>query len=338
MFILTNMRTFLNRFFKLVYSKTRDGIFLICVLIASAMWLLAKLNKTYTYEITLPVVVTGAVSDFDKDIIATENKVYSINTEIEAKGFELLRISFIRRIVISPDDVVITKILGEDELYQINVESMKTAISGLFKDVRIIGVNNNIIALKTVSFSRKKVKLYPNISVDGKGEYMQIGDAYLVPDSVMVYGTRDVIDTLSKVYTEYLEIKKADSYLSGDVKMALNNYYDITPRVSEFFINMERYTELNTVCDIKTLIPENKNAYTIIPSKVNVTFNIASNLYNTFNPDDIKFYIEPSIKDLYNDKSSYVGDDKYMIRYSELPIGVEVRLINPTIVNAYKNK
>ena len=332
------MKNLIYNFFKIVYSKTRDGIFIVCLLIASALWLLAKLNKTYVYEITLPVVVTGAVTDYDKKIIATENKVYNINTDIEGQGFELLRISLIRRVVISPDDIIISKMTGEKDLYQIDVKSLKTAISDLFKDVRIIDVNNKIIALKTVSFSQKKVKLYPNITIGDQGEYMQLGTAYLVPDSVMVYGTKKVIDTITRVYTEHLEVKKANSYLSGDVKIALNNNYDITPRLSEYFITMERYTELNFVSNITILNQNDKNTYTIIPDKINVTYNIAANLYSTFDPSKIKFYIDPTSKNVYDKESSYLGDNKFMVRYSKLPIGVEVQLIEPAIVNALINK
>ena len=325
------MNKFLRKIFGIIFSKLRDKVFLVCLGLASVIWLLSKLNNVYTYIITVPMVITGAVSDYDKDFIATDDKIYYIDTKFEGKGLNLLKIMMKNKIVISPDNITIEKISGDNESYQVTTESLRAAFISKFPTVDVVNIINKRVILQTSFFSQKRIPLLSKITVDSAGEYMQIGNVYIEPDSVTIYGTKNIVDTVTRVFTESLKVEKAKEFIVGTVKTERNNNYEITPREVQYSIEMERYTEVKKIIPITMFHKKETQNYSIIPSDIEVTFNVAKNIFSQFDPTSIVFYIDTKLK------STKVEGDKYLIQHSKLPNGVMIRSINPTVVSVYEN-
>lgn len=318
-----------------VFRKVRDRVFIIALLISCCFWLVNKLSDTYTDVITVPVVITGAITDYDKDIIAGEDKIYYIDCKFNGKGFDLLRV-IIRKInVISPEDLDIVRVPGNDKMFQVTIESLQTAISSKFKDLDLIEIVNKTVILKTEFFAQKKVPLYSRVSINTVGEYMQIGTTSIVPDSVMVYGTENIVDTVTHVYTEDIDVNVSREFVIGEVEIPRNDIYEITPRKAIYTIEVGRYTEIKKICKVLPYTI-NGDKYVIIPDEIEVSLNVAQNKYSQFSIDSITFFVDPSNKKLLDKESSYVGEDKYIVKHSKLPEGVEVRSIFPLTVSVYK--
>lgn len=334
---MKNMKRYLKRIFGALFSKLRDKVFLVSVVVASFIWLLSNLSDTYTYTITLPIVITGAVSDYDKDIIAKDDKIYYIDTKFFGKGLDLLQIMMKNKIIISPDDLIIEKLEGDNELYQVTIESIRTALASMFINVEVVNIINKKVILQTAFFSQKKVPLLSNIKVNAAGEYMQIGSLSIEPDSVMIYGTKSVVDTVTRVFSENIVISRPSDYIAGNVKIPRNINFEITPREAQYALEMERYTEVKRLMPISMYNKTKTYNYSIIPSVVEVTFNVAENVFSQFNPSDLVFYVDTAKKSIMGNSSSYVEDDKYLVQYSELPEGVQVRSVLPVAVSVYEN-
>lgn len=332
------MKEFIKKNVKIIFDKSKDKVFLLCLLFASFLWLLNKLNNTYTYTITVPMVITGAISDFDKDIIAKDDKIYYIDTKFTGRGLNLLQIELRGKIVISPSDLIIEKVQGDKQLYHVNLESLRAAFAAKFSSVDVSSIINKRVVLQTKFFSEKKVPLYSNITIESAGEYMVVDEMALEPDSVMVYGTKVVVDTITRIYTESVHIDKADRYVSGEVKIAWSDNFVVTPRVAQYAISMERYTEVKKTLRVVASSISDDFKYLIFPNEVEVSFNVAQNVFSQFHPDSVVFYVNIRSKKSFDGSSNYFGEDKYFIHHSPLPDGVEIRSIYPLAVSVYENK
>lgn len=331
------MKNFLRKSLKFLYGKFKDRIFLICFLISCCFWLANKLSDSYTDVITIPIVITGAISDYDHDIIAKEDKVYFVDCKFEGTGFNLILVSMRKINVISPEDLDIVRVAGNDKLFQVTIESLRSAISSKFKSVDLMEIINKSVVLQTEFFAQKKVPLLSRVSINTGGEYMQIGTTSIVPDSVMVYGTKNIVDTISRIFTENIDVKVPREFVTGQAMIPRNENFEITPREALYAIEMGRYTEVKSLCKV---LPRGAigGKYTIIPDVIEVSFNVAQNIYSQFSLDSVSFFVEPLNRELLDNESSYVGGNKYIVKHSQLPDGVEIRSMLPVTVSVYTIK
>lgn len=327
----------IKKTFIYIFSKIKDPVILVCFIISSALWLINKLNQVYVDNITIPIVVTGKLANVEKDRIADDDKVYFIECKFEGKGFVLFAISQTKRIVVSPDEIVISQI-GGGEQFEIDVSSLKKALESKFLNVNLLEVVNKRVLLQTTSFVQKKVPLVSRISIVLNGEYMQIGKTYLEPDSVIVYGAAAAVDTVKEIRTANALITNPIEYNSGYVQIPSVDNIEITPEVCSYTIMIERYTEMKYVTEI--VIPSEfaDSNYVAYPSKIDVVFNVAQNIYSQFNPKNISFFVDPKSLDLKKDSVEYVGNNQFLIKHTKLPLGVDVRSITPMVITLLKTR
>lgn len=320
-----------------IFDKIKDPVLLVCVVISSALWLINKLNEVYVDTVTIPVVVTGALANVEQDRIANDDKIYFIECKFEAKGFVLFAINRTKRVVVSPEEVVIFRANNEQQ-FEIDVYSLKKALESKFPNANLLEVINKRVLLQTLSFTQKKVPLVSGISIALKGEYMQIGKTYLEPDSVTVYGSVAAIDTVTEIRTSPLFISNPMESNGGYVQIPSVDNIEITPRVCSYTILIERYTEMKYSVDISLPAEFSDRHYAIYPPKVDIVFNVAQNIYSQFNPQDVAFFVNPKSLDLRKESVDYVGNNQFLIEHSTLPVGVDIRSITPMVVTLLKTQ
>ncbi len=321
----------------IVLNKLKDKVFLVCVVVSTFLLIISKLNLVYNYTITLPVIITGAKVDYDQEIIDTDNKVYHINARFEGQGLDLLLLMLQDVVVISPDELVFEKIDDQKGIYQITIESMSKALSNRFSDVSLEAILNNRIILQTVTFTEKKVPLKSNIAVDTRGDYMQIGNTVFDPDSVTIYGVKAIVDTVEEVFTEYKYIRKISENMVGNIKIERNDNFEITPREASYAISIERYADLSQSYKIKLIGVKDYLKYSVFPENATLVFNVSQTAHKDFNPNDVEVYIEPIHKTNVSEDKLYTESNKYIIKYRNVPEGVEVLNTNPATVYVYRN-
>lgn len=130
---------------------------------------------------------------------------------------------------------------------------------------------------------RKKVPVEPNIDIEFNRQYM-LGSKFIVqPDSIIVSGPKVLIDTISKVQTEYRNFDKTDKSFSTELKLIpYSGVYFVRKKVI-LTVPVEKYTESFVMVPIKVLnIPDSMTMKTF-PSSIKVSFIISLRNYNKVN-------------------------------------------------------
>ncbi|MEG0499774.1 MAG: hypothetical protein RR550_01470, partial [Rikenellaceae bacterium] len=69
---------------------------------------------------------------------------------------------------------------------------------------------------------------------------------------------------------------------------------------------------------------------------VEITLNVAESIYSDFNHANFPLYVDLKDKESTSSESSYIGNNKFMVHYKQLPKGVSVRMITPQYVTVLK--
>ena len=203
----------ITRIRRLLLSK-KVGTFLICLSIASLLWVVHALNRNYKYTIHVPVTFLNLPAN--KVIVGELPEV--LDVEIKASGLKLLFISLKNKI----DEVVI-----DFNLLKNNAKSQAYSISnGNFSLQTAINFDVEVVKIRpdTLFFSgnKGKTKLLPikaNLNVNCLPGYSITSKIIINPAYVSVAGDSLDLAKMDTVYTYFLNLKDVNENFTSSVQL-----------------------------------------------------------------------------------------------------------------------
>ena len=282
-----------DKFAKLKEIRLNRNIihYLICVVIASILWLLNVLNKEYISEITYPVKYVN----FPEGKYPIAKLPSQLLLEVNAKGFTLLghkiRTSFL------PITFNVNTYTGHFQKkgdifeYVLNTYDIKDKISSqLSNDIRLNNISPEEIIFKFATTKSKKIPLRPNIDYTLKRQYI-LNAIVLIPDSILVSGPGPVIDTLQ--YAETLPVKFKDLRKTTIHSVRLKPIPDCIFEEKDIDVKLEveQFTEdKRTLPIVPEQVPDSMNIR-LFPSQVSVSYEIGLSKYDKITDKDFIFSV-----------------------------------------------
>lgn len=266
--------------------------YLICVVIASILWLLNTLNKEYTAEITYPV----KYANFPKGKYPLNPLPTQIRLEVKAKGFALLgyhiKTSFLP---------VSINVNGFNSLFQcknqiweytLSTNDLKEKInSQLSSEVKLLNVLPAEITFRLAAASRKKIAVRPDLHYTLKRQYI-VNRIEIRPDSMLVSGPAPIIDTLQNIRTQPITLKNVGKNVSVTTGLTALPHctYEETP--IEVRIQVEQFTEAKRTIPITPrFVPDSVNIR-LFPDDVNISYEVGLSQYDKMSNDDFTFTVD----------------------------------------------
>lgn len=314
--------------YKFTIRQLKDPVFAVALAISVIMWFLNSLSGNFTAVISIPIKVDGVVGAINKDgsTEKTSND-FAIDCQVTGKGFNILYYSLFADIRINTSEVSVEKApTGE---YTIDLQSLENRMNEKLSGLTLIKIFQKRLAFKSLTYSSKIVPVELDINIKNDGQFMPVGDIILEPSEVTISGNISLLDSISSVKTKFFSIENKEKNISGEVY--LNRIKGITFSNDKVYyaINFQRYTEKKIT---KQVLVKNGGGgrYTVVPSTVEVILNVAEGIYSDFNHANFPLYID------LKDESGYIGNNKYHIKYQQLPKGVSVRMITPQYVTVLR--
>lgn len=307
-------------------SRRRTGrrnlfVFIFCVLLSALMWIFIELMKEYTTDISYPIGFTSVPSH----LMLVNQADTTITVGLTAQGFELLEALYFKKKSSLEIDLSELRIRQDNEGYA----AFMPAANLLRQVNRQLGSSKPVTYLKpdTLFFrfsevAQKRVPVMLNIMLDFENQYQLYDSITFSPQAILVSSIRNVIDTITRVYTVYRKISAVDSSFSLSVPLKKTLSSSIL-RFSQDSVTVNipvaRYTE--AVFDVPVAIDKPGNIK-VFPEKVQVTCLVPMKSFREYSADDFKLIVN-------TEQSNLQVDRKLKAEVKESPRHVKITRIEP---------
>ena len=257
------------------------------VTIAALLWLLIKLSSNYT--VTEPLTIN--IKDAPADLILT-NGTQKIKVTLSTSGFELLNYYFKpnsrRKVDISLEEVPLHK--DSESTYSFGSSYAKEKIASfLTLEPNEVSFDENRITLNMEQLDSVKVKVIANVDLTYEKQYNRLGKIQLSPDSVTIYGPKNMISSIDNVHTQNLTLRNINQNIDTELPLKLDNILNASHKEVNVKIFVEKYTEAVANVPISNDSGQNLRLF---PDKVKIKYIVSLTDYNIIKDNYFKVNID----------------------------------------------
>jgi hypothetical protein len=281
-------------------------LFLFCFLVASVIWIVNALSKTYVTDLKYTVVVS---SDKDREAIP-------VKATLKGQGFALMQVLW---------KINNAKYPVSAFHNSINCIQLTDSLLGKFRsEISLVNVEPAMLSGKGNPGQKiKKVPVISRINVSFAPQYGSVIPLLLKPVMVEVAGPSSVIDTLKAVYTEEISIADVNDPVFRSV--ALKNPTSdcwVQPSRVWIYIPSEEFTE--ATIKIPVLVKNDEQSIKIIPEHVTLKCMVPLKHYNSISPSQFKVELSGNVSN---------GQEKMSVRVIKKPSFAKNIRTDPAVVS-----
>jgi len=260
-------------------QKKSSRAFVISLLVSLFVWGLINLSKTYEKTITVHVLYKNLEEGtFVKSIDST------LTIKVKGSGFTL-----INNKLKSLNYTIDTKKGINEWVWEANGYQFNELFS---KNIKVLSVIPKRIKFKIKTLAKKKVPIQSKIIVNTKLGYGVISSS-LSKDSIMIYGDKLNIDSISEIRTDSLFFDTVFEKLEGEVSLKNENKsVQMETQKVKYSYDIERFTQgdFQVNIEIKNMPKEKK--LTIFPKQVNVQFQSPLSLFSDYRAESFGVFVD----------------------------------------------
>lgn len=273
----------ITRIRRLLISK-KVITFLICLSIASLLWVVHALNRNYKYTIRVPVTFLNLPAN--KLIVGELPE--SLNVEIKTSGLKLLFISLKKTI----DEVVIDfnslKTNAKSQAYSISNGNFNLQ-SAINFDVDIIKIRPDTLFFSAYKGNSKLLPVKANLKVTCLPGYSVISKPTIVPAYVTVTGDSLDLKKIDTVYTYFLNLKDIHQNFTSQVPLK-KPFSSIGYNVKDVQVSfiVDKLTEATIQVPVTILNKPNHETIKLLPGVVTIKYLVAMKDYENISSSSFK--------------------------------------------------
>jgi len=285
-------------YFKTEITAIRNGkafVFLVCLALSSFLWFLNALEKHYTDHITVPVRYVN----LPKDKELTGKLPDKFELTVDAFGYTLLRhklsLAF-SPVLLDVNELTNNYLEGKFmSKYTISTNGHKEEIAKqISSEIEIISIRPDSISFFVSSVIEKLVKVYPVVDFTFAKEFILQKTPVVKPESILVRGPQEILDTLQFIYTKPIELKNLSHTVTQDIDLVI--LPELISEIDEVSvqIEVEQYTEAKFEVPILIVNQPDSLLIKTFPAKVKVTCRVGLSQYNKLNSNSFRAIVDYS--------------------------------------------
>ena len=258
------------RFLERMQIDVRDlVVFLLSLMLAFGIWLVH--NLTLRYSAIMNVSVT-AMSNIPGRAAESSNTAV-ISARCRASGFKLLKNGRnpdkTVKVFFNPDDF--TK--GEDDTFYLSSNALASYVPDIFgEDVQLESFVTQNAIFRFSAENNKKVPVSPKLISSFRPQYTSVGGIQFSPDSVMLYGDPNYLESIDRVFTRPLELKNLKNDVHGEIELDVPSGLRASENSVSYSLQVTRYVEVSSEIRIDVInLPADK-FLSVYPSTAKVVF------------------------------------------------------------------
>ncbi len=219
-----------------IIKSQRSVILYLCfVLVAALLWLIQVLDKNYTYTISVPTHYEN--KPLDKALQYQLPKTIEVN--VSADGFTLGNyLMFNEKKTLNFD----LSEIAQKEKTTLQVKDYGL-LDSLLRKMTIVEIYPQTIEFVFQKISSKRVKIKNKLDLHFERQYQLARPLHLTPDSVTLYGAKQVLDTIKQVYTIQKTISEIANQSTHNIALQTIENVAFSDSVISLLIDAEQFTE-----------------------------------------------------------------------------------------------
>lgn len=254
-------------------TSRNTAILVLCIGIASFLWLLIKLSDSYTWRVPAALVY----ANLPENKVAVRELPKKVELLVTTTGFKLLLARF-RIINIT---LPVTYRENTKQPYLLSSDLVSDIANEMPLGYTLISLSPDTIFLEFDKKTSRKVPVKLSGEVSFAKQYEVRNRPTVTPDSIWVSGPASILDTLSHWPTETLVLANLKESKKGNVQLQKPQYSSIELATKEvsYELEVESFTQITREIEIELInVPRNKRI-TAYPKKVKVFVHVGlSNL------------------------------------------------------------
>ena len=265
-------------------SKDRFKFFFLFVLLSFIFWFSTKLSNTYQIEQSFSIhwnnIPKGIVLNHDSS---------ELGLSITASGIEILWYRLFKNKI----NLVLNKDIFIGKEAFISIDNERFNIQQQLLDNTILNqIITPVIKIAYVRLGVKKVKISSEPTLKFRAGYLSDSPPTIDPDSLLVRGSQDILDTLTMVKT--VSFNMEDVFESFQKVIALENLTNLQYDLQEVNIKQEisRYSEKEFVLPIEIINIPKSVRVKLFPPMANLKATMPLTLLNGLNVKDFMLVVD----------------------------------------------
>ncbi len=259
--------------------------FLVFLLLAFAFWFINMLDKERSMELTIPLRYSGMPQQFD----ITKSNVKLINVVVKDKGLNLFAYSDEKLKSLTVD---LSRNFSQRGKIVLNNDEMRTRLMKyLLPTTSIIEIKPDSLVLIYERLAMKELPVTLDAKIETAQQYILSDDVLVEPATVTVYGPRRLLNKLTEIKTEYVELKNLDENKQLIVKLKRPDEMRLSVEDVKLSIFAEMFTEKEMFFPVKVINCPSELIVRTFPAHVNVKFNVGLSHFKLVSEHDIELLI-----------------------------------------------
>jgi hypothetical protein len=282
--------------FKNPFKNSKLKAFIVFLFLASVFWMLTKFSK----QDVASVVATITYVRIPEGTMLTENNPQEFSFNLAATRFEFLGYVFKK-----PNITIDVSSFFNANKNQARVDGAaleKLLLKQVVNDGRItqLSLPGFIIELEQLNF--KKVRVQPEVSIGYEIGFDALGALKIEPDSVVIRGSKKVLDTINVVKTTWVVLKDISESITENIPVQpwKESALTITPKTVTISQGVSEYSQKIIMVPVSIINQPLQGSFRLLPASVRVAFNVPVNRFNDVTVHDFKIvcdYISRDIED-----------------------------------------
>lgn len=257
-------------------------IFLAFLVLAGIFWFVQSLDKQRETALRIPVDYMGIPEDIEIESKLPKQIVIKVRDE----GLALMQYSKRKTVPLALDMERVYFGKGE---FVITADQLKNRLSRyVLPSTAVLSINPDSIHVKYHRLSSKVLPVKVKSNLSFAPQYILSDDIHVKPTSVKVFGPQNILDTMTVVYTEEVELRSLSDTMQVKAKLESNKAlkYAFDDVTLDIFVEM--FTEGKKQLPV-TIINDPGNMHIrIFPPTVNVSYNVGLSNFNKVKDNDIQ--------------------------------------------------
>jgi hypothetical protein len=307
--------------------RKRIVVFLIFFVLSASFWFYRALDDTYADNIKYPLKYIN----LPQNKILASHPLGKITLRVRGNGYTLLNNKLDPpTLELNVNDFSLgSQSIDSLSLFLISRQAKEIFAAELSKKnndpLEILSTYPDTILFSFTKTRTKKIPVYPEFSNKENlfsRQYMLNGKINITPENIVVVGPYSIIDTLSRVYTEPMDMNSLKDSVSKKVKLKKINGIRFLDEKVKIQIPVDKFTEatIEKQIDVKNA-PDSLNIK-VFPRFVRIKYKVTLSQYDEVAASGFKPYIK------YADAATAVTPDQrikvYIDTLPEFAHSVEV--------------
>ena len=299
--------------------------FLVCLFIATFLWLINALNRNYTKTVAIPV----RFINLPKNKSLSSELPKEIQADIKASGAKLFFIDFKKHeneIVIDLNNYI--KNQNQSKSLAINTALSIGNLSRLFNtEIELIKVKPDSIYFSFGKAYKKVVPVVPDLQVDFDTLYNYGDKVKIYPSSVTLFGDSLLLNAIDEIRTEKIILNNLNKTINQKALLILPEELEervgLSSNEVNLSINVDKFTQLNLEVPIDIVgVPSQLDLKTF-PNKTTLQIKVGLLEYDSLQASQFKLVVD--YKDIQKNKH-------------KLPVKIEQQPDNVNIIKIIPDK